>query len=48
MWKDANFIPLYKCGDKSAAKNYRPISLTSVVSKVMKEKFIRTSVVVVN
>ena len=34
-WKDANVFPLYKCGDKSDAKNYRPISLTSVVSKVM-------------
>ena len=31
MWKDANVIPLYKCGDKSADKNYRSISLTSVV-----------------
>ena len=33
--EDANVIPLYKCGNKSAAKNYCPISLTSVVSKVM-------------
>ena len=31
---------LYKCGDKSAAKNCRPISLTSVVSKVM-ERIVR-------
>ena len=38
--KDANVIPLYKRGDKSAAKNYRPISLTSVVSKVM-ERIVR-------
>ena len=40
VWKDANVIPLYKRGDKSAAKNYRPISLTSVVSKVM-ERIVR-------
>ena len=31
FWKVANVIPLYKCGNMSAAKKYRPISLTSVV-----------------
>ena len=38
--EDANVIPLYKCGNKSAAKKYCPISLTSVVSKVM-ERIVR-------
>ena len=33
-------LPLYKSGEKSAVKNNHPISLTSVVSKVM-ERIIR-------
>ena len=40
VWKDVNVVPLHKRGDKSDAKNYRPISLTSVVSKVM-ERMVR-------
>ena len=40
MWKDTNVVPLYKRGDKSDAKNYRPVSLTSMVSKVM-ERIVR-------
>ena len=40
MWKDTNVIPLYKRGDKSDAKNYRPVSLTSMVSKVT-ERIVR-------
>ena len=34
-WKSANITPLFKKGDRSAAVNYRPVSLTSVCSKVM-------------
>ena len=34
-WKAANITPLFKKGDRSAAVNYRPVSLTSVCSKVM-------------
>ncbi|KAK3096098.1 hypothetical protein FSP39_023212 [Pinctada imbricata] len=34
-WKAANITPLFKKGDRSMAVNYRPVSLTSVCSKVM-------------
>ena len=40
MWKDTNVVPLYKRGDKSDAKNYWPVSLTSMVSKVT-ERIVR-------
>ena len=34
-WKIANIIPLYKNGVKSHIENYRPISLLSLVSKIL-------------
>ena len=34
-WKCANVVPIYKSGGKSDPNNYRPISLLSIVSKVM-------------
>jgi hypothetical protein len=34
-WKKAIVIPIYKGGDRLIFGNYRPISLTSVVSKQM-------------
>ena len=34
-WKWANIMPIYKSGPKDTAGNYRPISLTSIVCKVM-------------
>ena len=34
-WHTANVSPVYKKGLKSAAENYRPISLTSVCCKIL-------------
>ena len=39
-WKTANIVPVHKKGDKSSINNYRPISLTSILSKIF-EKCIR-------
>ena len=33
-WKQANVAQIFKKGDRSTAANYRPISLTSVCSKI--------------
>ena len=43
-WRRANVTPIFKKGDKADALNYRPISLTSVVCKVL-EKLIRIKIV---
>ena len=34
-WRMAHVVPVFKKGDKCSAANYRPVSLTSVCSKVM-------------
>ena len=34
-WVTANIVPVHKKGDKHLSSNYRPISLTSIVVKVM-------------
>lgn len=34
-WKRASVSPIFKKGDKSEAGNYRPVSLTSVVCKIL-------------
>ena len=39
-WKQANVVPIFKKGRRDVALNYRPVSLTSVVCKVM-EKIVR-------
>ena len=42
-WKRAAIIPIYKPGDKTDPSNYGPISLTSVICKVL-ERIIRKQV----
>ena len=39
-WKVANVVPVHKKGSKSDVKNYRPISLTSLIVKVF-ERVVR-------
>ena len=34
-WKEANIIPLFKKGSRNKYVNYRPVSLTSVICKVL-------------
>lgn len=36
-WKHANVVPIYKTGSRNQISNYRPISLTSIVCKVMEK-----------
>ena len=43
-WKEWNITPIYKKGSKTDAGNYRPVSLTSILGKVM-ESFIRDHLV---
>ena len=42
-WKDATVTPIHKGGDRDEASNYRPVSLTSVVLKVL-ERIIRDAI----
>jgi len=39
-WKEANIIPLFKKGSRNKVENYRPVSLTSVICKLL-EKLIK-------
>lgn len=43
-WKDAIISPVYKTGGRDLVSNYRPVSLTSAVVKLM-EKIIRMAVI---
>ena len=39
-WKESKVIPIYKKGPQSVPLNYRPISFTSVVCKVLKKSIV--------
>lgn len=43
-WKRANVVPIFKKGDKGKVENYRPVSLTSLVCKLL-ESMIKDEVV---
>ena len=43
-WKEANIIPLFKKGSRNKSKNYRPVSLTSVICKLL-ERLIKDHMV---
>jgi hypothetical protein len=34
-WRDAHIVPLFKKGEKHLPSNYRPVSLTSIVCKLL-------------
>ena len=34
-WKEANIIPLFKKGLRNKSDNYRPVSLTSMICKLL-------------
>ena len=36
-WKKANIVPIFKKGDRTKPSNYRPVSLTAVVSKMLEQ-----------
>ncbi|XP_065564301.1 uncharacterized protein LOC136029724 [Artemia franciscana] len=38
-WKSANIVSVFKKGDKNNPENYRSISLTSVISKLLESIF---------
>ena len=44
QWKEANITPLFKKGSRNKPENYRPVSLTSVVCKLL-ETLIRDHIV---
>ena len=41
-WTNANIAPIYKKGDRHKAENYRPVSLTSVLSKLLEHIICRS------
>ena len=43
-WRDASVAPLHKKGSKNNSENYRPVSLTSIISKLL-ESLVKDSIV---
>ena len=43
-WKCANVVPIFKKGNSNIVKNYRPVSLLPVISKVL-EKLIHNTII---
>ena len=43
-WKEANIIPLFKKGSRNKSENYRQVSLTSVICKLL-ERLIKDHIV---
>ena len=43
-WKEANIIPLFKKGSRNKSENYRSVSLTSVICKLL-ERLIKDHMV---
>ena len=37
LWKEAEIVPIHKGGSKATMANFRPVALTSVVSKVLEK-----------
>ena len=44
-WKMAHVIPIYKKGNKNEVLNYRPVSLTAIICKVMEKIVVKAMVV---
>ena len=44
QWKTANVSPIYKKGQKTTPLNYRPVSLTCIIGKIM-EMIIKDAIV---
>ena len=43
-WKEANIMPLFKKGSRNKSENYKPVSLTSVICKLL-ERLIKDHMV---
>ena len=43
-WREANVAPLHEKGSREKPENYRPVSLTSIVGKIL-ESIIKDSIV---